>query len=74
MALDTLSLSRSFLICQPLLWPENPALRRCHIARALGNTGDPKSLPVLEKALQTETDPTAQGEMRGAIRKLGGKP
>src|SRR5579872_3922798 len=31
--------------------------RRGYIARALGNTGDPNSLPVLQKALKKETDP-----------------
>jgi peptidyl-prolyl cis-trans isomerase A (cyclophilin A) len=46
---------------------------RGYIARALGNTGDPASLPVLIKALAKESDPTAQGEMRGAIARLGGK-
>src|SRR5690348_13608855 len=57
-----------------VLHKETDGHRRGYIARALGNTGDPNSLPVLEKALKTETDPTAQGEMRGAIQKLGGKP
>jgi HEAT repeat protein len=56
------------------LQKETDGHRRGYIARALGNTGDPKSLPVLEKALKNETDPAAQGEMRGAIQKLGGKP
>lgn len=46
---------------------------RGYVARALGNTGDPASLPALYKALQKETDPGAQGEMRGAITRLGGK-
>ncbi len=44
-----------------------------YIARALGNTGDPASLPALYAALKRETDPGAQGEMKGAISKLGGK-
>ena len=44
------------------------------MARALGNVGDADFLPVLEKALKKETDPGAQGEMRGAIQKLRGKP
>ncbi len=57
-----------------VLGKETDGHRRGYIARALGNTGDPKSLPVLEKALKRETDPGAQGEMRGAIQKLGGKP
>jgi HEAT repeat protein len=57
-----------------VLAKETDGHRRGYIARALGNTGDPNSLPVLEKALAKETDPVAQGEMRGAIRKLGGKP
>jgi HEAT repeat protein len=53
---------------------ETDGHRRGYLARALGNTGDPKALTALEKALQKETDPGAQGKMRGAIRKLGGKP
>ncbi|MBC7819849.1 MAG: HEAT repeat domain-containing protein [Planctomycetaceae bacterium] len=44
--------------------------RRGYVARALGNTGDPASLPVLQTALEKETDPGAQGEMRGAISRL----
>lgn len=44
-----------------------------YVARALGNTGDPASLPALLAALKKETDPGAQGEMRGAITKLGGQ-
>ncbi len=44
--------------------------RRGYVARALGNTGDPASLPVLIEALEKETDAGAQGEMRGAISKL----
>ncbi len=57
-----------------VLAKETDAHRRGYIARSLGNTGDPNSLPVLLKALKNETDPAAQGEMRGAIQKLGGKP
>jgi HEAT repeat protein len=57
-----------------VLEKETDGHRRGYIARALGNFADPKALAVLEKALQKETDPCAQGEMRGAIRKLGGKP
>jgi HEAT repeat protein len=53
---------------------ETDGHRRGYIARALGNTGDPNSLPALRKALKKETDSAAQGEMRGAIQKLGGKP
>lgn len=45
-----------------------------YVARALGNTGDPASLPALYAALVKETDPGSQGEMRGAISRLGGKP
>ena len=44
--------------------------RRGYVARALGNTADPASLPALEAALEKETDPGAQGEMRGAISRL----
>lgn len=44
-----------------------------YIARALGNTGDPASLDALYAALKRETDKGAQGEIRGAINRLGGK-
>lgn len=57
-----------------VLQKETDGHRRGYVARALGNVGDPAFLPVLEKALQAETDPAAQGEMRGAIQKLRGKP
>lgn len=53
---------------------ETDGHNRGYLARALGNTGDPASLAALKKALRKETDPTAQGEMRGAIQKLGDKP
>jgi HEAT repeat protein len=49
------------------------AHHRGYIARALGNTGDPASLPALYQALGAETDPGARGEMQGAIVRLGGK-
>jgi len=57
-----------------VLTKEPDGHRRGYIARALGNTSDPNSLPALEKALKAETDTAAQGEMRSAIKKLGGKP
>ena len=57
----------------PVLEKETDPHRRGYVARALGNTGDPDSLPALEKALKNETDPGAQGEMRGAIQRLKGK-
>ena len=44
--------------------------RRGYVARALGSTGDPASLPALEAALEKETDAGSQGEMRGAIARL----
>lgn len=44
--------------------------RRGYVARALGNTGDPASLPALEDALAKETYEGARGEMRGAISRL----
>lgn len=44
-----------------------------YVARALGNTGDPASLDILYATLKKETDSGAQGEIRGAIQKLGGK-
>ena len=43
-----------------------------YIARALGNVGDPASLPALTKAHRREPDAGARGEMEGAIRRLGG--
>lgn len=57
-----------------VLEQETDPHRRGYIARSLGNTGDPESLPVLYKAIKKETDANARGEMRGAIGKLGGKP
>jgi HEAT repeat protein len=56
-----------------VLEQETDSHRRGYIARSLGNTGDPASLPVLFKALKNETDAGAKGEMRGAITRLGGK-
>lgn len=60
-----------------VLKQETDGHRRGYVARALGNTGDPASLPVLETALEKETDAGAKGEMRGAISRLkalaGGK-
>lgn len=52
---------------------ETDSHRRGYVARALGNTGDPASLPALESALKVETDAGAQGEMRGAISRLKAK-
>jgi HEAT repeats len=49
------------------------AHHRGYIARALGNTCDPASLPALYKAIRDETDPGARGKMQGAIVRLGGK-
>ncbi len=49
---------------------ETDAHRRGYVARALGNTGDPASLPALQAALDKETDPGALGEMRGAVSRL----
>ena len=57
-----------------VLEKETDAHRRGYVARALGNVGDADFLPALEKALKKETDPGAQGEMRGAIQKLRPKP
>lgn len=56
-----------------VLEQEPDAHRRGYVARALGLTGDPASLPALYAALKKETDPGSQGEMRGAISRLGGK-
>jgi HEAT repeat protein len=44
--------------------------RRGYVARALGNTGDPASLPALLAALEKETDSGAKGEIHGAINRL----
>lgn len=44
-----------------------------YVARALGSTGDPASLPALYAAFEKETDPGSAGEIRGAISRLGGK-
>ena len=44
-----------------------------YVARALGNTGDPASLPALYAALEKESDAGSIGEIRGAISRLGGK-
>lgn len=57
-----------------VLEKETDGHRRGYVARALGNVGDADFLPALEKALKKETDPGAQGEIKGAIQKLGGKP
>jgi HEAT repeat protein len=57
-----------------VLEKETDAHRRGYVARALGNVGDADFLPALEKALKKETNAGAQGEMRGAIQKLRGKP
>jgi HEAT repeat protein len=56
-----------------VLKQETDGHRRGYVARALGNVGDPGALPVLLAALEKESDAAAQGEMRGAIQKLGGK-
>jgi HEAT repeat protein len=56
-----------------VLETETDQHRRGYVARALGNVGDPASLPALYAALDKETDGGAQGEMRGAITRLGGK-
>ena len=57
----------------PVLEQETDPHRRGYIARSLGSTGDPESLPAIYKALKKETDGGAKGEIRGAIEKLGGK-
>lgn len=57
-----------------VLEQETDPHRRGYIARSLGSTGDPESLPALYKAIKKETDGGAKGEMRGAIARLGGKP
>lgn len=49
---------------------ETDSHRRGYVARALGSTGDPASLPALLAALEQETDAGAKGEMQGAINRL----
>jgi HEAT repeat protein len=56
-----------------VLKKETDEHRRGYVARALGNTGDPASLPALYEALKKETYEGSKGEMRGAIQRLGGK-
>ena len=58
----------------PVLEQEKDPHGRGYVARSLGDTGDPESLPALYRALKKETDEGVKGEMRGAIQKLGGKP
>jgi len=48
--------------------------QRGYLARALGQVGDRNQLPILLAELDRETDPTAQSEMRGAVKRLGGTP
>jgi len=48
--------------------------QRAYLGRALGQVGDRKQLPILLAELERETDPTAQSEMRGAVKRLGGTP
>lgn len=57
-----------------VLEQETDPHRRGYIARSLGNTGDPQSLPALYRAYKQETDKGSRAEMRGAITRLGGKP
>ena len=53
----------------PVLEQDADPHRRGYIARSLGSTGDPASLPgVLYKALKKETDEGAKGEMRGPLK------
>ena len=53
---------------------ETDSHRRGYVARALGATGDPASLPGLEAARKVETDPGATGELGGALSRLKAKP
>lgn len=46
--------------------------QRGYIARSLGQIGAKDQLPILLAEYAKETDPRAQGEMRGAIKRLGG--
>ena len=48
--------------------------QRAYLGRALGQVGDRTQLSILSAELERETDPTAQSEMRGAIKRLGGTP
>jgi len=46
--------------------------QRGYVARSLGQIGAKDQLPVLLEEYARETDQRAQGEMRGAIKRLGG--
>ena len=46
--------------------------QRGYVARSLGQIGAKDQLPILLAEFDNETDPRSQGEMRGAIRRLGG--
>lgn len=48
--------------------------QRAYLGRALGQVGDRAQLPILLAELERETDTTAQSEMRGAVKRLGGTP
>jgi HEAT repeat protein len=50
------------------------ARQRAYLGRALGQVGDRTQLPILLAELERETDQTAQSEMRGAVKRLGGTP
>jgi epoxyqueuosine reductase len=56
----------------PLLRPKRTGLRR-NIAVALGNAGDPATLPALESALATEPDAMVQEHLRWAIDQISAK-
>jgi epoxyqueuosine reductase len=55
----------------PLLRPKRAGLRR-NIAIALGNKGEPTTLPALHAALENEADPTVREHLTWAISRIEG--
>ncbi len=53
----------------PLLRPKRAGLRR-NVAVALGNAGDPATLPDLQAALAAEPDPTVREHLEWAINRI----
>lgn len=53
----------------PLLRPKRSGLRR-NIAIALGNAADPATLPHLQAAIATETDPIVREHLEWAVKKV----
>ena len=56
----------------PVLEQETDPHRRGYIARSLGSTGDPESLPALYKALKKETDGAPRAKSAGPLKSWAG--